>query len=257
MTGATDMWAIYDRLIDDIPGDIVVGSYLVGSTWTLVEGGGAGIGMAMTYRGGASGGTARVSHCGRLLRDLAGDVKSWNLPTASVGMAAVNAWHNDPEVVRRWVNKPLDELRSPGAFETMLPEMAGKKVAVIGHFPGLEPVAEIAELTVLERNPAGGDLPDFACEYVLPEQDYVLITGTTVTNKTLPRLLQLCEHASVAIVGPSLPFAPWWFDCGVDLLAGAVVVDRECVWKCVSEGGHREVFEYGAPMINIRRHDLA
>jgi hypothetical protein len=169
----------------------------------------------------------------------------------------VNAYHNNPDVIRGWVNKPLDELLSPGAFVATLPEVTGKKVAVIGHFPGLEPLAEVAELTIFERNPSPGDLPDFAAEYVLPEQDFVLITGTTITNKTLPRLLQLCGNAFVALVGPSLAFAPWWFDYGVDLLAGAVIFDKPAVWKGCAEGAHRQIFDCGATMINIRREDLA
>jgi uncharacterized protein (DUF4213/DUF364 family) len=134
--------------------------------------------------------------------------------------------------------------------------MAGKKVAVIGHFPGLQKVADVAELTIFERRPMEGDLPDFAAEYVLPEQDYVFITGTTITNKTLPRLLELSASATVALVGPSVPLAPWWFDMGVDVLAGAVVVDKPAVWAHCQEGGHRGVFGNGALMIDIRRSDL-
>lgn len=250
-----ERWEVYDRLIGAIPASLTVESYLVGSTWTLVDAGG--VGMAMTYRGGASNYRTLPSFTGRPLKEMAENVRDWHLPTASLGMAAVNAYHNRADVVSGWVNKPLDKLVSPGAFVAMLPEMAGKKVAVIGHFPGLEPVAEIAELTIIERNPLEGDLPDFSSEYVLPDQDFVLITGTTITNKTLPRLLEICEKPYVAIVGPSLAFAPWWFDYGVDLLAGAVIADKELVWKGCAEGAHRQIFDQGATMINIRRGDLA
>lgn len=249
------MWAIYDRLLEGIPNDLTVRAYLVGSIWTLVDAGG--VGMAMTYRGGAPDFKGHVSYEGCALRDMARNVKEWHLPQASLGMAAVNAYYNRPEIIQSWVSKPLEQLGSPSAFTAMLPEMKGKKVAVIGHFPGLEPVAEVAELTILERNPQEGDLPDFACEYVLPEQDYVFITGTTLTNKTLPRLLQLCGGAFVAIVGPSFAFTPWWFDYGVDLLAGAIVTDKEPVWRVVGEGAHRQIFDRGASMISIRREDLA
>ena len=145
-------WDIYDRLIDGVPESLTVDSYLIGTTWTLVEA--EGMGMAMTYKGGAPDGKPTPSRRGEPLRELAQSLRSWSLPEASLGMAAVNAYHNQPEVISGWVNKPLEELVSPGAFVAMLPEMAGKKVAVIGHFPGLETVAEVAELTILERNPS-------------------------------------------------------------------------------------------------------
>jgi hypothetical protein len=43
----------------------------------------------------------------------------------------------------------------------------------------------------------------------------------------------------------------------VDLLAGAVIVDKDLVWKGCAEGAHRQIFDQGATMINIRRGDLA
>jgi uncharacterized protein (DUF4213/DUF364 family) len=247
-------WAIYDRLLEQIPVQAKVESCLVGCTWTVVDAGG--MGLAMTYLGGALSEAPRVPYCGRPLRDVAAYLKSWSLREASLGMAAVNAHYNAPETVAGWVAKPLEELRSPGAFTSMLDEISGKKVAVIGHFPGLEVAAGLCDLTIFERNPLEGDLPDFAGEYVLPEQDYVFITGTTITNKTLPRLLELSAGATVALVGPSVPLVPWWFDVGVDVLAGAIVVDKPTVWRYCQEGGHRNVFDFGASMVDIRRSDL-
>ncbi len=247
-------WEIYDRLIDEIAPETTAASCLVGCTWTVVAS--DGMGMAMTYRGGAHDEGPRLPLSGRPLRELAAGVKSWDLRQASVGMAAINAFHNAPERVQTWVARPLQELRSEGAFSSTLENIAGKKVAVIGHFPGLEPARERCELTILERNPLDGDLPDFAAEYVLPEQDFVFITGTALTNKTLPRLLDLSTGATVALVGPSVPLVPWWFEYGVDMLAGSVVMDGPSAWRCCQEGAHRGVFEAGAWMIDIRRSDL-
>ncbi len=210
----------------------------------------------MTYRGGARHGAIRPPHSGRPLKDVAAYVKSWNLQEASLGIAAINAFYNTPELVRRWLAKPLQELRSPGAFTSMLDAIDGKKVAVIGHFPDMEAAAERCDLSVLERNPQDGDLPDFAAEYVLPEQEFVFITGTAITNKTLPRLLEVCAGATVVLVGPSVPLVPWWFDYGVDVLAGTVVMDTPRLWRYCQEGGDKGVFEAGAWMIDIRRDDL-
>ncbi|MGI5940595.1 MAG: Rossmann-like domain-containing protein [Thermoleophilia bacterium] len=244
-------WYIYDRLIDGIASDAVADACLVGSTWTLVQA--EGIGMAMTYPKVDHDGGLEYPVSGGSLRELATHIKSWDLKKASMGMAAVNAFYNVPDKVEAWVGRPLHELRTRGAFTDMVDDMVGKKVAVIGHFPGLEAMAARCEFTILERNPLDGDLPDFAAEYVLPEQDHVFITGTALTNKTMPRLLELSAQATVALVGPTVPLVPWLFDHGVDILAGTVVMDPSQVWKYCEEGGHKGVFDHGAWMVDIRK----
>jgi hypothetical protein len=246
-------WDIYDRLIDGIHPEAVAVSCLV-STWTVIESGG--MGLAMTYRGGAHDEGPLTSIPGRSLRELAAHVKSWDLRKASLGMAAINAFYNAPERVQEWLARPLPELRSAGAFTSTIDEVAGKKMAVIGHFPGLEKARDCCDLTILERDPQEGDLPDFAAEYVLPQQDYVFITGAAMTNKTLPRLLTLSAGAKVALVGPSVPLVPWWFELGVDMLAGTVVMDKPAVWQRCLEGAHKGIFDAGALMVDIRRGDL-
>jgi uncharacterized protein (DUF4213/DUF364 family) len=108
----------------------------------------------------------------------------------------------------------------------------------------------------LERRPELGDTPDPACEYLLPRQDCVCITGTAVTNKTLPRLLQLSRSAYTVLVGPSVPLSRVWFDHGVDLVAGAVVTDPDGVRRCVMEGAHRRVFREGLTTMAIAVGDV-
>jgi uncharacterized protein (DUF4213/DUF364 family) len=213
--------------------------------------------MAMTYRGDSRGSKLCPPYEGRRLKDMAAFVKSWNLYEASLGMAAVNSFHNEVERVQSWVSRPVEALHGAGAMRDMLDQIAGKKVAVIGHFPHMEPVAECCDLTVLERDPGEGDLPDFAAEYVLGDQDYVFITGLTVSNKTLPRLLALSAEATVVLMGPSVPLAPWLFDHGVDVLAGLVVVDRDEVWRYCQEGGMKGPFDHGAWMVQISKTDVA
>jgi uncharacterized protein (DUF4213/DUF364 family) len=66
-----------------------------------------------------------------------------------------------------------------------LEKLRGKRVAVIGHFRDLERIAAVCHLSILERRPEPGDLPDTACEFVLPEQEVVIMTATTLINKTL------------------------------------------------------------------------
>jgi uncharacterized protein (DUF4213/DUF364 family) len=132
----------------------------------------------------------------------------------------------------------------------------GKKITVVGHFPWLDKVADIAELTILERNPneADGDTPDPACEYVIPTQDFVLMTGVTVINKTAPRLIELAKNAVCAMLGPSVVAAQQVFEFGADILAGRVVVDNERAKEAVKQD-----LKFGAAlqMYAIDRRDSA
>ena len=126
-------------------------------------------------------------------------------------------------------------------------------MAVIGHFRGLDELARVSQLTILERRPQPGDAPDPACEVILPEAEFVFITATTLINKTLPRLLQLCPQAFVVLVGPTTPLTPKWFDLGVDMIAGLLIDDVPSVWKIVQEGGQHAFFDHGTRMVQIER----
>jgi len=111
------------------------------------------------------------------------------------------------------------------AFGAVITEalVADKKVAVIGHFPFAQKALEAAgEYICLERNPQPGDYPDSACEYLLPECDYVFISGSAFVNKTAPRLIELSHNAHTVLVGPSVPLNPVLFDHGVDTITGFV-----------------------------------
>jgi hypothetical protein len=250
----TDSWTIYDRLLDELPESGTAAACLVGRTWTLVRS--DGVGMAKSFRDPGQARTLKSPIAGTSRRELAAYLKSWNLFEASLGLAALNSFFNEPGRVESWLGRSSDEVASGPVFAKMAPELEGKKVAVVGHFPDLGHLAERCELTILERNPQEGDLPDFAAEYVLPGQDFVFVTGTALVNKTLSRLLELAAGARVVLVGPSVPLTPLWFDWGVDVLAGTVVTDPARAWEATQEGGNRSVFENGASMVHIRRGDV-
>jgi uncharacterized protein (DUF4213/DUF364 family) len=188
------------------------------------------------------------------LREVAQRSKSWNFADAALGMAAVNAHFNAPNRIRALeADAAFSTHTGTNAFEYMLPRITGKRVTVVGHFRGLERMAEHCDLTILERKPQPGDLPDPACEDVLPGSDFVFITATTMINKTLPRLLALSGNAFVSIVGPTTPLTPLWFDLGVSLIAGLVVEDVSSVWPVIQEGGQHSFFDRGTRMVQIER----
>jgi uncharacterized protein len=209
------------------------------------------VGMSMTPREGEKSIVHAGSIAGRSLKEIAAYVKSWNNYEAALGLAAINSFVNAPKKIELLNGAPIDQQPQINVFELMTDRIKGKKVAVIGHFRGLEKMTDICHLSILERFPQPGDYPDPACEYILPEQDYVFITGTTLINKTLPRLLQLSRNAFVSIVGPSTPLCPVFFKYGVDLLAGTVITDGNRVKQLIREGDQHDFFDNGASMVRV------
>ncbi|MBU1001687.1 MAG: DUF364 domain-containing protein [Proteobacteria bacterium] len=145
----------------------------------------------------------------------------------SLGLAAVNAL----------LPQPCDLTQAKGQ-DLILKHGTGRNVAVVGHFPFVVRMGpEFARLSILELSPRAGDLPAAQAKQILPEADVVALTGTTLLNGTLAGLLALCRRdALVLMLGPSTPFAQSLFSHGLDVLAGARVVDADSVRKGILEG---------------------
>ncbi|RNL19481.1 hypothetical protein DMP07_07235 [Slackia faecicanis] len=260
-TTHTDPWELYDRLIDGVPEGIAVRDYSLGLHWTYLDAE-CGCGVAWTMKGGKIGSRKHPDLRGSDLKSVARLAKSWNFEEATLGVAALNAWYSrkellDPLGAVYEAPKALarDE-RKREAFGEFTPHMKGGKVAVIGHFPHVTELAERCdELTVLERSCSEGDLPDPACEYVLPSQDVVFITGTTTTNKTLPRLLELSRDSLCILTGPSVVASPILFDYHADVLAGSVVNDPEKTSFAVRSGQGR-LFGEAVQMMRVVKPGL-
>lgn len=242
------MWALYDELLAEIPPDLRVTDCLAGQHWTLVRSKTTGIAMTPQE------GSLRVQGAGHLrgfkVRELAEYIKSWNYNEATIGLAALNSALNTPEQAHTLTGSPVPDQEQASAFAVYREQVRGRKVAVIGHFPDLGVLADVCTLSILERRPQEGDFPDPACEYILPGQDYVFITATTLVNKTLPRLLELARPGRVILVGPSTPLTSRLFHYGINVLAGTVVTEPGRAWQFVEEGGGGpELFSHGCLMV--------
>lgn len=251
------MWELYDALLSGLPEAMTVDEIFCGCHWTMVRSG-THAGVAMTVQEATRPPAAEKDYAGIPLREVAGRIKSWNLMEASVGLAAINAYYNTAEKADPSGTYLSDEqgfLREKDAFVACRREFQGKNVCVIGHFPNLErDVAPFCNLSVLERNPQFGDYPDSACEYILSEQDYIFITGCTLINKTLPRLLELSAGAYVVLVGPSVTLSPILFHYGADNLSGFIVTKPELCARAVGSGGRTPVFSSGK-MVRISKEN--
>ncbi|MGA9349227.1 MAG: DUF364 domain-containing protein [Anaerolineae bacterium] len=228
---------IIDDLIASLRGDAPLREVRVCAFWTAVVLEDGRCGLASTLRPDepqCAGPTPLVPRAGRLLEysalELAEYAKSESLLEASIGLAAINALLE------------VDESRCVelNAEEVILEQGTGRKVAIVGHFPFIPRVREVAEeLWVLEKRPVGGDLPaDMAAE-VLPQADVAAITGTSLINHTFEGLMKLCRPGALVIVlGPTAPLSPVLFDYGADIICGTLVTDAENVLRLIGQGAN-------------------
>ena len=250
----SDKWKLYKGLIAGIPEDIQVKKLMLGEHWAYCEAE-SGVGVSMTVHGGAGMSRLNAPASSIKLRDMAALSTSWSFTEATAGVAALNAWYGSEPVARS--NGLIIDAGENDGFKVYRKLVEGKRVAVVGHFPLIERMGDICDLTILERSPQKGDIPDPACEYIIAEQDYLFSTGITLQNKTLPRLLELAREGGteVILVGPSVVPAPLLFDYGVVCLAGSIVLDEraECVKLAMEQGSRTSIFGAGLQKMRVER----
>ncbi|MEB3293798.1 MAG: DUF364 domain-containing protein [Synechococcales bacterium] len=235
---------IYDLLLSASRSDSVVQEIIIGLTWTFCRSEGIGLCMspgqptrALPWSG---------TLVGQAIAELAPWITSWDSYQATIGMAVINSVINSTSSLPSQA-QPLDPQGSANlaVFEHFLPQIRGKRVVIIGRYPGLAQYEQEADLTVLERQPNAQDLPDAACEYLLPDADWVFLTATSIANKTFPRLVELAQQAELVLMGATVPWLPELADMGIDYLAGVVVSDPTALRQTIAEGGGTRIFEGG------------
>lgn len=238
---------IYELLLDTVATQqhIEITEILIGLTWTLCRTEQA-TGLAMSPHTQTRTLPWAGSVRGRKIKEIAQWISSWQMHEAVVGLAAINAVVNhDNALLAQAI--PLSQAKQPNlaVFEHFLPQLLGKKVTVIGRYPYLEHITADVNLTVLERQPQDADLIDTACEFILPESDWVFLTASSLSNKTFPRLAELSQNAQLVLMGPSVPWLAELADFGVNFLAGVAVDDVELLRQTVAEGGGVRIFRQG------------
>ena len=206
----------------------------VGISWTGVWG--KYCGLAKTYGIPVAHGNY-TRDIGRLTEkttlELAEYIKSWNLVEASIGLAAINAMIK------------VKEAMDINAQDIILHKGEGKRVVVCGAFPFTSALKKVARhLWVLELDqnkldPSQGIITETAAEIVIPDCDMLVVTGSTLINKSLGRLLELARSAGAytIILGPSTPLCEVLFDYGAHIIAGVEVTRPEPVLRKLSQSG--------------------
>lgn len=235
-----DFFSIYDAIEAGIPRGTTVERAIYGSKWSAAESSGH-IGLAMADSLETLPPMFPEGPVALDVKDAAKAVRSWNIREASLSLAAANSVYNTPEHMRE-----LDSAEPYENYCTAGLDLRGKVIAAIGHLHMTQEIREDAkEIYIIERSPRPGDYPDAACDLILPRCDIVLITGSSIINKTLPHLLELCRNAVTILIGPSVPMCPALLDCGIDRLSGMVVTDTAGMREHVLTGTGGNPYKFG------------
>ena len=246
----SNFFELYDALIAGIQTDATVTGTLCGQCWSAVETADS-FGMAMTTPVDTAPRMLAKDYDGMSLAELAVASKSWNLTEAGFGMAAVNAYYNTPE--------RLELLQAYEPFEKYCTDgldLQNKHIGVVGHLNMPVSISrQAASVRILERSPREGDYPDSACDWLLPQCDVVIITASTLVNKTLPHLLELCKNAYTILAGPTCPMCPALLDLGLDRLAGLVITERDATKQKIANEIPGPPYPLGKPFL-LKKENL-
>jgi len=226
------------KLIDDLisalkSNAIPVKDVRVGISWTGVDG--KYCGVAKTYgipfkHGNYTKDLGELNS--KTTLELAKYSRSWNMVEASIGVAAINS-----------MVKPKGKINI-NALDLVIERGKDKEITMVGRFPLIPKIkASASRLWVLESdhsliNPKKGIINESAAEYVIPKSDIVIITGSTLINKSMERFLNLCnEDTYVIILGPSTTMSEVLFDYGANMLAGVEIIKSRQILQKISQSG--------------------
>lgn len=227
---------MYQDLVQGVA-EVEVRRVVTGDKWVLVETE-SGLGVAARQAPVAANDPQRWS--GRSLRDLAAmAAQSWDPLEIAVGVAALNAHYNRPDLTG-----------VPGNGLDLFTTAEGR-VVVIGGFPQI--ARRLPRAQVIDMNPQDGEYPEAACDWLLPGAEAVAVTASAFANRTLPRLLRVSAGATVAMIGPGTPLTPRLFDYGIQSLAGFVATDRDAVVRAIANGGGSRDFHPHGRMVTLHR----
>lgn len=136
------------------------------------------------------------------------------------------------------------------------------RVAMVGYFGPLVPkILKITDkLTVLEKREIrlaeARTLPSERAEEVFPVSDVIILSASTLANRTFDELLTLRGGArEVILLGPSAPLYPEpFFKRGITAVMGTRILDPLTMLTIVSEaGGTKKLHQYCGEKVAFRK----
>ena len=231
---------VLDSLIDSVSKKAalrIVEDVRIGLGYTAVLLDNGSCGLAYTFRNQLGGCCCVLKDAGHMKGMKCDDVIRWakdaNLAKSAVGLATINAL----------LQEDIEDYRCDNIFDNLQvkPEDA---LGVVGDFgPFLRDIRkQVKDMYVFEKKVQevqGYLYPEESMDTYLPNCDIVIITSTSIINKTFDNIIKKCQNArEIIMLGPSTPLAPAVFrKYKVTLLAGIIVCEAEKVLDVVSQGG--------------------
>lgn len=175
---------------------------------------------------------------------------------AAVGIAIANALSHMLRDIKP-ENFPLSNI---DILDLIKPE---DRVATVGYFgPFVPKILKITEkLTVLEKreieSPETRTLPSEKAREVLPASDVIILSASTLANRTFDELLSLRGAAKeIVLLGPSTPLYPApFFERGITAVMGTRILDPLTMLTVVSEaGGTKKLHKYCGEKVAFRKN---
>ena len=236
-----NFWQTYQSLVEPIPESLSIKRCYQNQKWTAVESE-CGCGLALNFE--SLDPEEKKSVEGKSLKEIASWVFSWNFAKASIGAAAVNTFWNQREPIEKMSNASLENLIAKISIEDFVREkFCGKKILFVGYFPFADVLKKDCKVTILERRSLAGALPDTACEALIPEQDLVIVSASTLINKTYVRLAQLSQNVESFLVGPTTPLTGLLAKDGFNQVSGLIIKDPKLLFEALRSGASREVLQ--------------
>lgn len=173
---------------------------------------------------------------------------------AAVGIATVNALSH----MLRDVKPEKFPTSNIDILDLIKPD---DRVAMVGYFGPLIPkILKITnKLTVLEKreieSPETRTLHSKKAREVFPTSDVIILSASTLANRTFDELLSLRGTArEVVLLGPSAPLYPApFFERGITAVMGTRIIDPLIMLIIVSEaGGTKKLHQYCGEKVAFR-----
>jgi uncharacterized protein (DUF4213/DUF364 family) len=221
---------LIDKAIENSKG-LFIEDYVLGLGITVVKLNNGSCGVVHTFREEIFGGCSpfkNLLEAGTSAEEFIRLYDSTNIVHSSIGLATINAV----------LNSKVKFDKTGDIFES-LNIKSTDTVALVGDIIPLVPMikkSDPKDFYVFERRGETGKLPDWAIYTVIDKVDVLLLSSSTLINKTFFNIIEKAKTDRTALIGPSTTFCPEVLN-KVKVFGGAKIVNSDIMLKIASRGG--------------------